>query len=374
MKKFWACMGLLTFLMLGGPLAAQFSRTRPAKPIEGKDIEQFRESWRVLPPITRHNLTIYPVVSNLRVDASEFLDLDDGLASGSVKIGERGQMENTLIRRRDPRQTQPSEERRQDYGSGASVNELVLVNDSSRPLVLLAGEVVSGGKQTRIIGADMVVPPKSDPLPLTVFCVEHGRWTPGGASFGAGGIVAQPSVRKEAQVSKDQARVWDSVAESAKSVGAASPTSSYADVVNSPKARRDLDEATSSIEAEYERELRQQMRERGTVGVVVAIDGELVWTDIFPSPELFRKYWSKLLRSYVMEAEGHRREAKFVPSSKDAQAFLLEDRGRETIKVEPEAYRRTDISAENYEIVALEALGKFEDSGLLIHFNKMARD
>lgn len=254
------------------------------------------------------------------------------------------------------------------------MNELVLVNDSSRPLVLLAGEVVSGGKQTRIIGADMVIPPKSDPLPLTVFCVEHGRWTPGGASFGAGGIVAQPSVRKEAQVSRDQSRVWESVAASAKSVGAAPPTSSYADVVNSPKARRDLDEATSSIEAEYERELRQQMRERGAVGVVVAIDGDLVWTDVFPSPDLFRKYWPKLLRSYVMEAEGHSRDAKYVPSSKEAQIFLLEDQGRETIKVEPDAYRRTDISAENYEIVALEALGKFEDSGLLIHFNKMAQD
>ncbi|HEV2234581.1 MAG TPA: DUF6569 family protein [Terriglobia bacterium] len=374
MKKIWQCLGVLTLLVMGGPLAAQFSRTRPMKPTGGKDIERFRESWRVLSPITQHNLTIYPVVSTLRVDASEFLTLDDGLASGSVKIGERGQMENTLIRRRDPRQTQPWEERRQDYGSGASVNELVLVNDSSRPLVLLAGEVVSGGKQTRIIGADMVIPPKSDPLPLTVFCVEHGRWTPGGASFGAGGIVAQPSVRKEAQVSRDQSRVWESVAASAKSVGAAPPTSSYADVVNSPKARRDLDEATSSIEAEYERELRQQMRERGAVGVVVAIDGDLVWTDIFPSPDLFRKYWPKLLRSYVMEAEGHSRDAKYVPSSKDAQVFLLEDQGRETIKVEPDAYRRTDISAENYEIVALEALGKFEDSGLLIHFNKMAQD
>jgi len=181
-------------------------------------------------------------------------------------------------------------------------------------------------------------------------------------------------VRKEAQVSKDQSRVWNSVAESAKSVGAAPPTSSYADVVNSPQAKRDLDEATSSIGAEYERELRQQMRDRGAVGVVIAIDGELVWTDVFPSPDLFRKYWPKLLRSYVMEAEGHRREAKYIPTAKDAQAFLLEDHGRETIKVEPDAYRRTDISAENFEIVALEALGKFEDSGLLVHFNKMARD
>ena len=373
MKKMWAFLGLLTLLVMGAPLGAQFSRTRPVRVSGGKDMEQFRESWRVLDPITRNNLTIYPVVSNLRVDTSEFLTLDEGLASGSVRIGERGQMENSIYRPRNPRPSKPMEERRQ-YSGGASVNELVLVNDSSRPLVLLAGEVVSGGKQNRIIGADMVVPPKSDPLPLTVFCVEHGRWTSGGGEFGSAKAMAHPTVRREAQMSKSQSGVWDSVARSSEAMGAASPTSSYVDVINSPKARRDLDNATSSIEVDYERELRAQMRDRGAVGVVIAIDGELVWTDVFPSPDLFRKYWPKLLRSYVMEAEGRSRDLKHVPSSKDAQAFLLEDQGRETVQVEPEAYRRIDISAESFEIVALEALGRFRDSGLLVHFNKMARD
>ncbi len=373
MKKISECLIALGLFAMGVPLAAQFSRTRPVKPPIGKDIEQFQESWRALEPITRRNLTIYPVVSNLRVDASDFLTLDDGLASGSVEIGERGQLSNAIYRRRNPRSSQPWEERGQDYG-GASVNELVLVNDSARPLILLAGEVVSGGKQNRIIGADMVVPPKSDPLPLTVFCVEHGRWTSGGGGFGSAKAMAHPSIRKEAQVNKSQTGVWGSVSQSAEVTGAASPTSSYVDVLNSPKAKRDLDDVTSSIQAEYERELREQIRDRGAVGVVVAIDGELVWSDIFSTPDLFRKYWPKLLRSYVMEAEGRGRDSKHVPSAKEAQAFLLENHGRETIKVEPEAYRRTEISAQDYEIVALEALGKFEGSGLLVHFNKMARD
>jgi hypothetical protein len=301
--------------------------------------------------------------------------LDDGLASGSVKIGERGQMENPMIRQRNPRDGQRWEERRQDYDRGASVNELVLVNDSSRPLILLAGEVVSGGKQNRIIGADMVVPPKSDPLPLTVFCVEHGRWTSGtGNDFGGAGIVAQPSMRKEAQVNKSQSGVWGRVSQSAEVTGTASPTSSYADVVNSPKVKRDLDDTASSIESEYEHQLRDQLRDRGAVGVVVAIDGELVWSDVFSSPDLFRKYWPKLLRSYVMEAQSHGRGSKNVPSSKEALSFLLENHGRETIKIEPQAYRRTEISGEDYQIVALEALDKYLDSGLMVHFNKMSRD
>jgi ARG and Rhodanese-Phosphatase-superfamily-associated Protein domain len=369
------CKYLTAFVLLvvGVPLSAQFIRSRPVRPPEGKGIAQFRDSWRVLEPITRRNLTIFPVVSNLKVDTSGFLTLDDGMASGSVKIGERGQLENAMYRPRNPRDSQPWEERRQVY-DGASVNELVLVNNSSRPLILLAGEVVSGGKQNRIIGADMVVPPKSDPLPLTVFCVEHGRWTSGAGGFGSAQLVAQPSIRKEAQVSRSQSGVWNSVAESSQAVGAASPTSSYVDAFNSPKAKRDLEEVSSSIQTEYERELREQIRDRGAVGVVVAIDGQLVWSDVFSSPDLFRKYWPKLLRSYVMEAEGHGYYSKQVPSSKDAQAFLFEDHGHETVHEEPDAYRRTQISGADYDIVALEALGKFEDNGLLIHFNKMSRD
>ena len=56
------------------------------------------------------------------------------------------------------------------------VNQLVLVNNSKRPLLLLAGEIVTGGKQDRVIGKDRIVPAESDPVDLSVFCVEPGRW------------------------------------------------------------------------------------------------------------------------------------------------------------------------------------------------------
>lgn len=373
MKRAWLALVVLSLIVVGAPLSAQLNRTRPVKPPIGPDIEQFRESWRVLDPITRRNLSIYPVVSNVKADTSEFITLDEGIAQGSVKIGERGEM-NALYRRRDSRQLSPWRERERD-GGGASVNELVLVNDSSRPLVLLAGEVVSGGKQNRIIGADLVVPPKSDPLPLTVFCVEHGRWTPGGGTFDSAGAMAHPTIRKEAEMNKSQGGVWGAVAQSVTVTAAPAPTSSYLDALQSPKVKRDIEEEATSIEADYERELREQIRDRGAVGVVVAIDGQLVWSDVFPSPELFRKYWPKLLRSYVMEAESHGRTVKNVrAAARDAQAFLLEDHGRTTVKVEPGAYRRTEVSAQDYDIVALEALGRFEDAGLLIHYNKMSRD
>ncbi len=354
------------------PLVAQISRPRTAKLKEGGEVERFRESWRVLEPITRRNLSVYPVVSTLKVDTSDFLTLDEGLASGAVRIMERGQVENALNRRRDSRPWSEEQERMPQI-SGPSVNELVLLNNSSRPLILLAGEMVSGGKQNRIIGADLVVPPNSDPLPLTVFCVEQGRWSAGGA-FGSSGAIGHLSIRKEAQANKSQVGVWESVALAADALAVASPTSSYQDVVHSPRAQRAVDEVASSIEADYEKELRGQLRGRNAVGVIVAINGQLVWSDVFSSQELFQKYWSKVLRSYAIEAEGRGYGAKRVPSAKDTEAFLFEERGRVSIRTEPAAYRRIEISAADYQIVVLEALGKFEDLALLVHYNKMAGD
>lgn len=374
----------LVFLVLASPLVAHMVCPRPVAIPKGAGVGEFRESWKVLEPITRRNLSIYPVVSSLGADTSAFLTLDEGVASGSVKILERGQLQGVIYRRREARRWPPQTEQVPNVGS-ASVNELVLVNESSRPLLLLAGEVVSGGKQNRIIGADLVVPPKSDPVPLTVFCVEHGRWSAGGERFGSAKAMAHPQIRREAQANKSQQGVWNSVARAATAMSAESSTQDYAHVLASPKAKSQVDEAAKALQADYERELREQIRGRSPVGVVVAINGEIVWSDVFPTPDLFRRYWPKLLRSYVMEAESRGsgggesawgRKLSSLPSVKQAESFLLEDRGRVSIKVEPAAFRRTEVTASDYQIVALEAIEKPEPAaadGLMLHYNKMTR-
>lgn len=368
----WKIPGVFTSLLMVVPLAGQIHRIRPVGAGSEGSVGKLRGSWKVLAPVTRRNLSLYPVVSDFKIDASHFLSLDEGLAIGQVQIKERGQWDEVLYRRRDPRP--PVLGSRREEFEGARVNELMLVNESSRPLILLAGEVVSGGKQNRIIGADLIVPPNSDPLPLEVFCVEHGRWSSGGGAFGSAKAIAHPSIREEAQVGKSQSGVWESVARSAARLEVASPTGSYVDVLNSPEAKSQFDETARSIEGEYERELRKQLQGGGAVGVVVAINGRLVWADVFPSADLFQKYWPKLLRSYMLEAQAGERLTRGVPSSEEAQAFLSEYAGHLTISEEPGAYRRSEISGDSYRIVALEAVGKSSDSGLLAHYNKMARD
>lgn len=377
MKRDWA-LATLVLTLLAAPILAKTLAPLPKPAPKGESVGEFRQSWRVLEPISRRSLTIYPVVTNLAADTSGFITLDEGVASGQVRIVERGQLDGAIHRRRDDRRW-PVEP--QQSSSGASVNELVLVNESAKPLLLLAGEVISGGKQNRIIGADVIVPPKGEPMPLTVFCVEHGRWTETRNGFGSAGAIAHPEIRKEAQANKSQQGVWNSVARSAAGAAAASPTQDYAHVLASPKVKAQVDEAARAMQSDYERELREQLKGGSAVGVVVAINGEIVWSDIFPTADLFRRYWPKLLRSYIMEAESRGtgdeppwgRKLSSLPSVKQAEAFLLDDQGRVNIKVEPAAFRRTEIEGPKYQIVAIETVNKSEEIGLMLHYNKMTR-
>src|SRR3974377_2459868 len=121
--------------------------------------------YKVLPPLTRGNLSLFPIVGGTEANTARLLTLDEGLRSGAVVVTEAGSLQG-LIRRGT----------HYPHTSGPEVTRLVLVNSSDRPLFLLAGEVVTGGKQDRVIGVDRIVPPKSEPVDLSVFCVEPGRW------------------------------------------------------------------------------------------------------------------------------------------------------------------------------------------------------
>src|SRR2546427_1506342 len=256
--------------------------------------------YKVLEPIRHGSLTVFPVVAAKSYNTAEFLTLDEGLRSGEVLVTESGGLRPLMRRRMHPVPV-----------DGAQVNRLVLVNNSKRPLILLAGEIVTGGKQDRVVGKDRIVPPKSDPIDLSVFCVEPGRWVETASHFKSlGAPVAQPSVRKEVMAGKDQQKVWDEVLKSKASILAAAPApaqpaleaaSSYADVIGNQEVKRQLDSAVAPIERSYENLIRE-LRAQNAVGVVVAVNGEIVWADVFASTALLEKYWSKLVRSYAAEA------------------------------------------------------------------------
>jgi hypothetical protein len=333
------------------------SNASPANPEGG---------WRLLDPVKHENISIFPVVSASAQDTSAFLTLDEGLSSGEVLISEQGAA--GLARTRDGRPTVIPDYNR----TSASVNQLVLVNRSKRPLLLLAGELVSGGKQDRIIAKDRIVAPGSDPLPLDVFCVEHGRWS-SGSQFSAAKTIVHPSVREQAALKQDQTEVWSAVvagttAQAAPSAPAASisagamseaitveaPTQSYKNIYEKGRVGGSVDEFVEQVQKRFSR-ATSGLKGEHIVGVVVAYGGDVAWSDIFASADLFDHYWSKLLRSYAVEALA-RPALREVASSDDAREFLRHLNGRETQESEPGVYRWRETTQGNLALIELDAL------------------
>ena len=330
-------------------------------------------SYQVLAPIRHGNLTIFPVISARVHDTSQFLTLEEGLRSGEVKITEAGAV-TPLLRPRHPRPQWQAPH----AGSGAEVNRLVLVNTSKRPLLLLAGEIVTGGKQDRIIGKDRLVPADSDPIDLSVFCVEPGRWVATSEKFAAPAAIVQPSVRAKAMGAKNQQQVWAEVGRARMQMAdnlAAEParqlaeSSSYAAVVENRGVQQKINGVAGPVERDYQSVIGR-LREKNAVGVVVAVNGQLIWADVFASTNLLEKYWPKLVRSYAAESMIEPAEAA-APEVKAAQAFLDRMQGaREVVENEPGLYRHTEISGEGFKIFELTAL--LPGTGFDLHLAKMA--
>jgi hypothetical protein len=428
MKSNWIVPTLVGTLAVGTMLFARIGTQIDA------NAGQSAPGYKVLPAIKHGNLSVYPVVAGTSHDTKEFITLDEGLNSGQVVVSEYGNLK-TMIRRPGPRS-------RISYPSGGpQMNTLALVNNSERPLILLAGEIVMGGNQDRVIARDRVVAPDSDPIDLSVFCVEPGRSVGQKTTFGAGGVMLAPAVRARAMNDKSQQEVWAtahatqsqafmaanpslsrSPAEAAGQAGVvggvpggmadgpsgivlggvisgvigaaggavppsgsgrdaathtipnpppplAPPavTSSYARAMAMPSVAKKVDSVAVPIEQGY-RSLMGELRDKNAVGVVVAVNGQIVWADIFTSTDLLQRYWPKLVRSYAAEAvvtntkwsdAGEKAAQEFVDSLAG---------GHQTVESEPGLYRQTELAGDGFRVFELTSL--LPKTGFNLHIAK----
>ena len=338
--------------------------------------------YRVLNATTEGNLTVFPVTSDQSVDAGMLLALDEGIRSGQVIVTETGQTTGLLRPRPSDRGVWTERPIPMPPPGGARVNELALINKSERPLLLLAGEIVAGGKQDRVVGKDRIIPAHSEPVALDVFCVEPHRWTQVTKNFMPRDFsMAQPSVRSKAMAERNQQEVWDEVAKSRSAfVAGIAPaeariiqsTSSYAGAMQSDAVKRQIDKLATPIKQSYEK-LAGELRAQHAVGAVVAVNNELIWADVFASSSLLQSYWPKLIRSYAAEAVTPRpfpAIARPAPTRQMAQDFLdALSAKRESIETEPGVFRNTEIVGDDFNAFILTAL--LPNTGFTVHIAKM---
>ena len=383
MKRKW----ILGTLMMVAPVLLLLARANPSR----VGTEQTDTEYKVLQPISHDNLTIFPVVAGKTHDTSDFLTLDEGIRAGEVVVTEVGNMHG-MVRPPRPNYRPPG---------SAQVNTLVLINNSKRPLILLAGEIVTGGKQDRVVAKDRIIAPESDPLDLSVFCVEPGRWVGSTDRFNTSyGFMAQPSVRKQAMAAKDQQKVWAEVqnqkamisqnlasspgiAASRAGDGGAVPststtvevngaavavtpegavalnqiqtTTSYAKVRENSAVQDQIKSISDPVDKGFESVIKR-LRDQNAVGVVVAVRGKIIWADIFASKELLGKYWPKLVQSYAAEAFSTA-GARGDVDVKSAQEFVDNWKAtHEVVDSEPGLYRQTELTGNSFRAFELTSL------------------
>src|SRR6266705_764373 len=221
------------------------------------------------------NLTLFPLMRpSVPVPQLDYLLLEDGIAQGKVRVTE--------------------------LHAGGSVPELRLENNAELPVLLVDGEELVGAKQNRVLNLTILAPAKHTTV-IPVSCVEAGRWKMESTELNVADHLMYSLVRGErvTQVTaamcsngtrkSDQGAVWRDIAAKAARMTGSSPTGAMSAI---------YERHANSVE-EFTRAFKWQ---EGQCGIAFGIAGRILGLEIFDHPEVMRRFFQKLVRSYALDA------------------------------------------------------------------------
>lgn len=225
-------------------------------------------------PLQHENLTLVPVYPPTGTPTynQEYLTFAEATQEGLIKVTELNG--NT---------------------SDAQVSAVHVTSKTDKPIFLMAGEVILGGKQDRIISNNTIIPPRKKKLKVDVFCVEQGRWDGKKAGFRASGKVGHSKLRSKAMFEANQGAVWGEVAEQNQKSKVAPSTGTYRATLDQKEVSKDADKYVRAL-------LPRVKADQKAIGLVVAIDGNVKSMDVFANPNLFAKMREPLVESYALTA------------------------------------------------------------------------
>lgn len=256
---------LLTLLVIGCGHAPNPSPTSDLAAMRIPNLGQFSMGH----PITREGVTLVPVLQDKPVPLqAEYITLSEAKKNGWVEVFEipgREQVERLQVR-----------------------------NVGPRPLLLLAGELLLGGKQDRVVAKDTIIG-EGESKDVEVFCVEHGRWSGEHKRFNPSGAMVPSSVRRRAMY-EGQEQVWAEVenfnekASVARSGGSSVRLGIDQSTVRE-RVRRGIPELLAALP-----------KDERLVGIVILVNGEIQSFELFGSSKLLRDSLETILTGAFAEA------------------------------------------------------------------------
>ncbi len=371
MRRITFCLAAGLLILAGGLLQASYLESdqpdeRPSVPIVPRPVPPPPRPPVPHNPLTEmigrlsvregyhyRGLTVFLVEVSRVADPTAYLSSEEALAGGTLTVREKG---------------------------AGSVPSLIVENKGKEAILMLGGELLLGGKQNRVLRHDALLPARSGPVELPVYCTEQGRWSGRGAVFDRRNPVAPLEVRGLAQAGRPQAEIWQSVSAYQTRLHVKSSTGDLQAVQDSPEVQKAL--------KDYRVHFGRHCWRPEAVGMVVARYGRIVGADIFCNARLFRKHRDRLLDSYAVDCiaySAHPGEALLsrdtsavrergpdfkmppfvVPGREQAERFLRRAlRGRFTWRATPGAGRLLVVSGAGLSGTGLVHKGNVLHAGL----------
>ncbi len=261
-------MKKLVFLLAACVLLTSIPKSGFAR--QEKDVTTLIEHLEVGESVYYRNLTLVPVYNTKIKDWTPYVTLDEALKKKWIGISEV---------------------------EGGQVPKVRIRNKSNKTIFLMGGEVITGCKQDRILGRDVLLGPKCKDVIVPVYCVEQGRWSYQSKTFSSRENLGTSKLRAEAQMGKNntQANIWSDVSNMQKKMKVSSRTSNYQHIYDKPEIKKEV--------GCFEKELHDiPQLQKDTVGVIVGVGGKIISVDIFCNMQVFQKKWPKILKASAFSA------------------------------------------------------------------------
>lgn len=180
----------------------------------------------------------------------------------------------------------------------AQTDRLFITNLSADTIYLIAGEVIKGGRQDRVIAQNMLLPPNTRYAALPVFCVEKNRWDyhhNQNPCFTGYSCIADATLRKTVQLNAQQEDVWNVVNRTTALQNSQTATQAYTALENNSAFIRLADAYVQFLQPIL-------TGNKQIVGVLAVTGNHIAGADIFASNALFTSHVANLLRSYAANA------------------------------------------------------------------------
>jgi hypothetical protein len=297
-------------------------------------------TYKVAGPHTHENLTIFFLCGEDQIKGKKLLTLDEALKDKKVIVHET-----------------------------KNVNELSIENVSADEVFVQAGDIVKGGQQDRTIAFDMIVPAKSDKLPISAFCVESGRWAQRGgenteAFSGSSYALANKDLKLAARGARSQRLVWMQV-QGAQDKLRMVLKSDVADSRSATSLQLTLEhKKLQESLAAYIKKLGPALDAKlaDVIGFAIVINGKVVSADVYANADLFRRLWPKLVQTSAIEAVIEKKEGlKFAPVKPEVVTAFLNEvlSGKQTEKTLTKGLR--EVQQETTSNVLFETRGAEKD-------------